>query len=558
MRGARALLASGSITSGLKCERRRRSRLRKTVCLIMVEQGVIGRDDAIILIDAQISAHADGILAALAPFDAASAIATWHGTIRDIEEFINVLMNGIDDDELLASLAVLPLGDVLAANPQAAIAARNMLAPLFGPDLARRFMITMLRITRADVGLRASGRSLAAGFTLNVVGEAAGFFQSRRRHYVSLLYLMADACKGKKKFEPEHAFDVLLPVVEYCCISFTGWNWKGVLAEIFREFTLTSDGVGSYASHEYDPLESAFLEPETVGLLEMYTQRGDQVGSHYRERQDATKIFSAPELRNGVRLIQAAYECFGLNDREFSILARMASAFSRYCEQDYFIRIGTTRFQAMLRAQNVFDPVELEQMLVNRANDFAVASNSFEPFIETGGYVVSNVNLLTRFLNAFKNIHLGSRKRFQIHAGFIFEDMVAADLADYGFTVTDITRINRQEFDVVTVLGDVIHNFQCKNNWIDLGKLESNRRLLARYNRRLDRYYRSALRKEAGREDLLLGKLGLSRIEHHVISRFPVITEAPRIINYNRLEECAASIIASADKASTMRRSPTT
>src|SRR3546814_9302283 len=77
--------------------------------------------------------------------------------------------------------------------------------------------------------------------------------------------------------------------------------------------------------------------------------------------------------------------------------------------------------------------------------------------------------------------------RFQIHAGFIFEDKVAADLASYGFAVTDITRINRQEFDVVTVLGDVIHNLQCKNNWIDLGKLESDRRLLPRYNRRLDR-----------------------------------------------------------------------
>src|SRR3546814_7395469 len=74
-------------------------------------------------------------------------------------------------------------------------------------------------------------------------------------------------------------------------------------------------------------------------------------------------------------------------------------------------------------------------------------------------------------------------------------DKVAADLSSYGFAVTDITRINRQEFDVVTVLGDVIHNFQCKNNWIDLGKLESDRRLLARYNRRLDRYYRNADRK---------------------------------------------------------------
>src|SRR3546814_1658854 len=106
---------------------------------------------------------------------------------------------------------------------------------------------------------------------------------------------------------------------------------------IFHDFTLTSDGIGSYANHEYDPLESAFLEPETVGLLDMYTQRGDQVASPRQEPLDETKIFSAPELRNGVRLIQAAYECFVLNDLEFAMLARLISAFSRYCEQDYFI-----------------------------------------------------------------------------------------------------------------------------------------------------------------------------------------------------------------------------
>src|SRR3546814_2201404 len=59
----------------------------------------------------------------------------------------------------------------------------------------------------------------------------------------------------------------------------------------------------------------------------MYTQRGDQVASPRQEPLDETKIFSAPELRNGVRLIQAAYECFGLNDLEFAMLARLITAF---------------------------------------------------------------------------------------------------------------------------------------------------------------------------------------------------------------------------------------
>src|SRR3546814_8206783 len=87
----------------------------------------------------------------------------------------------------------------------------------------------------------------------------------------------------------------------------------------------------------------------------MYTQRGDQVASPRQEPLDETKIFSAPELRNGVRLIQAAYECFGLNDLEFAMLARLISAFSRYCEQDYFIKIEVCKFRSILGAQTVLD-----------------------------------------------------------------------------------------------------------------------------------------------------------------------------------------------------------
>ena len=64
----------------------------------MVDHRTIDRNEAIIIINEQIAAHEGGILTALAPFEAASAIETWHGTIRDIEEFINVLMFGIDDE----------------------------------------------------------------------------------------------------------------------------------------------------------------------------------------------------------------------------------------------------------------------------------------------------------------------------------------------------------------------------------------------------------------------------------------------------------------------------
>jgi Holliday junction resolvase len=185
--------------------------------------------------------------------------------------------------------------------------------------------------------------------------------------------------------------------------------------------------------------------------------------------------------------------------------------------------------------QSTIDPDELECLLVNKPSEYVTSTNAYEPFIDLGDTVVSNVNLLSRFLYAFKNVHLRSRRRFQIHAGFIFEDMVKRDLADMGFHVTDIKRINRKEFDVIAIHGEAIYNFQCKNNWIDLGKIEAEKALYLRYNRALTAYYRRALEKERARESLLKDKLGLRHVEHYVISRFPVICTDPRIINYNQI-----------------------
>src|SRR3546814_12417310 len=140
----------------------------------------------------------------------------------------------------------------------------------------------------------------------------------------------------------------------------------------------------------------------------MYTQRGDQVASPRQEPLDETKIFSAPELRNGVRLIQAAYECFGLNDLEFAMLARLISAFSRYCEQDYFIKIEVCKFRSILGAQTVFAPDDLDRLLINRASDFAKPSNNFEPFIQTGGFLITIFNLPPPFLQPFKKNTMGN------------------------------------------------------------------------------------------------------------------------------------------------------
>jgi hypothetical protein len=464
-------------------------------------------------------------------------MASWHGTIRAVEEFINLPRFGIDDLHVRARLCSIPLDDRLLSNVESIFrAVREILSPQFEAGVVGRYLQTMLQTAAIASAFKTHGQTFGPGITLDTVGAAVDYFQSRRRHMVSLLYTMPFACKGTDVLVPLDTLNVLLPQVEHSCVTITGFHLKLAQLDILDDFSMEIDEVGAMASHGFDTLDENFLEPERASIQVMAELRGDQIVLPPLEELDPRKIFSAAELRNSVRLVGATYSAFGLNDSDFSTMALLMIAFARHARDDYFVEIEKPKFQTMLRAQAVFVPEELERLLVNEPSDYATNSNAYEPFIDAGDVVISNVNLLSRFLYAFKNNHLGSRRRFQIHAGFVFEDMVKGDLSAMGFQVTDVKRINRKEFDVVAVHRDVIYNFQCKNNWIDLAKVESDRALFVRYNRSLTNYYRRALQKERKREDLLKEKLALDRVEHYVISRFPVIGSDARVINYNQID----------------------
>ena len=120
-----------------------------------------------------------------------------------------------------------------------------------------------------------------------------------------------------------------------------------------------------------------------------------------------------------------------------------------------------------------------------------------------------------------------------------FEDHVKAGLARQGFAIQEIVRINRQEFDVVTVRDGVVWNVQCKNNFVELDRVDSDAVAFARYNSGLVRAYEKALAKEAKREQLLKDKLAIDDVQHMVVSRFPVVTDNPRIVVFSRISSFA-------------------
>lgn len=481
------------------------------------------------LLHEQITKHRGGIAQALAPFDAEIAIFAWLDTIRAIEEFINLPLFGLDDDVLEQAIISLRL-DTL--NPAELKPIRGALIARFGEDLTQRFIWTVLQAEAIGTSFRIHGNvEAAAGF--QTVGHAIGYFQSRRRHLVALLYTLPQACRGRQPIERLDTLNQFLPHLEYSGITLTGLHEKLMLAKVFPDFKLLVDSRGFVANHIYEPLDTAFLEPERAGIMEMLQARADTDVSDRLEPVDPRLIFSAAELRNDIRLIEVAYAEFDLANSAFAPIAEFVRACLSACEDDYLIKLPAARFARLVEDAKL--TATMLRQIVHRGDDYVANTNVFAPFIDMGAYHVSTVTLLSRFLYHWKSICLNRIRRFQIRSGFLLEDSVKIALSQQGFTVTDVKRINRKEFDVVAVLGQVIYNVQCKNNLVDLGRIESNATRFARYNRQLDRYYAQALAKEEGREQLLKDRLGLDEVRHVVVSRFPIATTNPRIIPYSRI-----------------------
>jgi hypothetical protein len=296
-------------------------------------------DDARHLIEAQLASHGASILSVLSQYEAGQTVRTWHATIRAVEEFINLPLFGIKDTSLERWLLSIPIDGRLASNPASTLAGvRQALSPHFEPGVVNRYVLTLLQTAAIADAFRMHGQaSFGSGITLNSIGAAVEYYQSRRRHMVSLLYTMPFACKGFSKLNALDGLNVFLPQIEHSCIPITGLHQKLVLLETVKDFSLEVDSVGALGSHGYDTLDTAFLEPERASLLAMYEFRRDQIALPELESVDPKKIFSAAELRNAAKTFGATYAAYGLNDAEFLALTQLIDALSRNARDDYFI-----------------------------------------------------------------------------------------------------------------------------------------------------------------------------------------------------------------------------
>jgi len=480
----------------------------------------------------RIAVQEQQVASALAPYDPLSATYTWLDTLRAIEELINLMTVDWKDDAFEQNLFTLPLGQ-LQQVPHRLITVRERLTTRFSENFSNRF--TRLVIQGASIGAAFASHGfmeVTAGF--QTVGTMVGYLQSRRRHFVGLLHMLPNACRGQQVIGALDTLNIFLPMIELSAVQMMGAQ-NALLVKLARSRLRLPE----CESSELAMLDTLYLEPERARITEVPLLEVGEKLLATQEPLSPDRLFSAAELRNDILAMEATYSAFDLMGTSFAHAAALVRRLSKdFIDRDYWIVIRPTDFEILVNELRV--PPFLRSALVNPATGYMACLSTYAPLLLIDGVYRSTVTLLSRFLYHWRAQCLDRQKLYQIRTGFIFEKAVAGELTRQGFAVQDITRINRHEFDVVTLRDGVIWNVQCKNNFIDLELVDTDAHRFARYNAMLVRAYERALTKERNREHLLKAKLSLDEVQHALVSRFPVISDNPRMVPFSRIASFAA------------------
>ncbi|UUZ77800.1 hypothetical protein LP414_12665 [Polaromonas sp. P1(28)-13] len=455
-------------------------------------------------------AHQAGQIAAmLAPYEPRSAVYAWFDSLRAIEEFINLITVDWDDDEFERRLFSLPVVGLVNQLDEFKEIRQRMVAR-FGENFGIRFTNLLIQGSAIAVSFEAHGAlDVAAGF--HTVGTMVGYLQSRRRHFVGLLHMLPTACRGSQVVVSLDTLNVFLPLIEYSAVQMMGAQYA-LMVKLARERL----GIAEDRRAEMAMLDVLFLEPERAKISEMPTTEEGLKMLESWEKLRPDRLFSAAELRNDILLIESAYAEFDLHGTDFAAAATLLRRLSNdFVDRDFWIVVSSSDFIDLL--DTVKASPALRSALTCPSTSYMECLSTYAPFVLMDGAYRSTVTLLSRFAYSWRARSLDRRKRFQIRAGFIFEDAVAGALRRQGFLVQAITRINRHEFDVVTLRNKVIWNVQCKNNFVELTSVDSDAHRFSRYNRALVHSYKKALTKELNREHLLKEKLSLDAVQHMVV-----------------------------------------
>ena len=494
--------------------------------------GTISGEQINIIFEKSIQYHIEAYYKTISEYEPKQLYSNWRSIVRSIDEIINIPFELSNCDEINYFLK-LSLNFQKESNLIEIERVKDMLECRFEENVAIRFIQLAMNCHAIDGSYKQHGvfNQFGNALDLSTTQNSISYFQSRRYYYVTTLNLIPKIAAGKKTVPYIETLSYLNYTMDSCLVNITTAYYNLLLNHCLPDFEMYSDGVSANCNFEYDHLEGFFMEPERLSLIDQIELRPEIVSTPKMLTKAVNKIFSYSEVANAMALFEGAFVKYKIKDNiEFKELSSLLYDLSIYLKDDYHIALDEDIFITISSKYTSFE-------LHFNSDDYFENLNSYSPFQKVDGTYYTTVVLLTRFVYRILSQSLLKNKTFQIHSGFVFEDKVIKVLGLKGFKSTGITRINHKEFDIITIKDNKIFNFQCKNNFIDISRVEYNYKKIGRLNKQLCRYYENALIKEKNREHFITSKLGIRDIEHFVISRYPVITRNERIINFSYLED---------------------
>ncbi|HBS87597.1 MAG: hypothetical protein A2W91_15145 [Bacteroidetes bacterium GWF2_38_335] len=470
--------------------------------------------------------HIDTFYTTLSEYEPLHLYSHWRSIVRSIDEIINIPME-LDDISEINLFLDLDFNFYDSNNLPKLKVVLDILEKRFEKNVAIRFQQLAMMCMAIDSSYEPQGifNYLGNELRLNNTKNTITYLQSRRAYYVTTLGLIPKIAKGKKVIEYIDTLNFLQYPMDSCLVNITTAYYNLLLNHSLPDFEMDSDGTIAKRNFEYNNLEGFFIEPERLSLLDQMELRPDIIVQKQMLSKAQNKLFSFSEVANAMALFEGAFDKYKIQDNiEYKELTSLFNEIAIYLKDDFHIIIEEDAFTAIARKYKSLT-------LHFSSDDYFKNLNNYYPFQKVNGIYFTTVVLLTRFVYRTLSQSLLKNRTFQIHSGFIFEDKVSKILEGKGYLPTGITRINQKEFDLITIKDNKVFNFQCKNNFIDISRVNYDFKKIGRFNNRLCRYYENAIIKEEKRENLIKSKTGINDIEHFVISRFPVITRNVRIIN---------------------------
>lgn len=472
----------------------------------------------------------DNLFLVLSHYNGNEVFNLWRKLIRSIDEFIELPFVIADSQEEFDNILDINCDYQNKANVQMINDTCDKIQLKYGNEVLERFKWLLSMCFEMSKYSQFDQLLLLPRGKLDTMWKCHEYFNTRRFYYVTFLNLIPEICKGNLMVRYSFLISEFWELIEKNVVATTSAYFNLLLNNCLPSFTILLNGNLAKRNFKYNHLENIFLEPERLALFDQIKWKRETIGTYsFIEPND--KLYSyVDDIKNTLINFMNVYEVYGITENNcFKELSYFVEKIERFVIEDFDIVIDESSF---IDLQNEFKTLKLYNPL-NKCFD-AVYSHS--PFQKSKEGFFSSVTLLQRFIYRTLNEEFGKVKKLQVHSGFIFEKTVSEVLKSKGFLLSDIKRINYQEFDLITTKDGVIFNFQCKNNFINIFSVVSDYKKIARRNKVLTKSYERALLKEEGREKLIKDKLKLEDIKHFVISRFPVITDNNQILNFNELE----------------------